>query len=878
MQKYSPPESQEILARLIQRSDDTEEKVKVRIQAFHSNMSQIMTHFKSELYHLNGNRNPKIIWNELSLALHRDCKYSVLFVVGAKGSGKKTLCNGISDRYGLVHIHIPNLISEERYNSSKTWDVINKYISSGEMIPGKLLIELIIKAMKQITGSKRFVVDSFPRNVQDMEDWYDMAGEGCLVDHILYLTCKQETLFERMTLNDGSAMQLAAIAKAYKQFQEEVIPVIAAMRLMGKVREIATHPKIELVHNKIRPHIDGLTLVPMYERSIVVVKPDGVGSGHIPTILRAIATANIAVIAVKFVLMTDEVIRKYYNKFESESQFETFVNFMKSGPSLLIFCEGSNSINRLQNMIGPSNPSVAKKENPSSIRALYGTDHIRNVCDTSGSTYDAFQQICFWSNPININLETSPPAITKHAVSDKDMVIEDTLAIIKPGAADLHANEIISIIIAHGFEIMCRVEVLLSTNDAFEFYSEHKEKDFFPGLVEYMSSGPIIALHLRRQSAIIGWRHLIGLSDFHQCKNERPDSIRGKYAVNGRMNTVHGSDSIPSSVRELSFFFPLYSRAQSQKAILTSVSNYSSAGQNMLAGADRSNRIAREAKRRERNAAAQEFNISKHANMLTYLNDEVNPLLRDLVESVIVKRPKDITGFLIKTLAERQKKSNETQEMTNVTKLRPIQSKNNGSMSNMSVSKSVDCLNLSKAVSIQDESFYGVPEDEYLPTYNGKQLTVELAMTEISELKKALQSAGDNLLTQKWTINNPPPLTEQLSTITSLDSHEPPPRHLGIIHMSDIFGYGRTVESVTSTDVLARVCTDIKNFLEKKNVMLFSGNFLSPSTNYNHDHVIKMFEIIHEFGMFIMLKRYSYILCIINIFRYYTYSYLIAVA
>ena len=89
-------------------------------------------------------------------------------------------------------------------------------------------------------------------------------------------------------------------------------------------------------------------------------------------------------------------------------------------------------------------------------------------------------------------------------------MIEETFAMIKPITATNHADEIKSVILGHGFDIIGEINTTLSLQKAEQFYFEHRAKPFFKALTEYMSSGPIVALRLRRAAAVAGWRHLIG--------------------------------------------------------------------------------------------------------------------------------------------------------------------------------------------------------------------------------------------------------------------------------------------------------------------------------------------------------------------------------
>jgi len=85
-----------------------------------------------------------------------------------------------------------------------------------------------------------------------------------------------------------------------------------------------------------------------------------------------------------------------------------------------------------------------------------------------------------------------------------------------------------------------------------EFYSVHRERPFYPGLVEFMSSGPVIVMVLRRDKAVDEFRRLIGSTDPARADK---GTIRADFGTDVRMNAVHGSDSPENALREATFFF-----------------------------------------------------------------------------------------------------------------------------------------------------------------------------------------------------------------------------------------------------------------------------------------------------------------------------------
>lgn len=138
------------------------------------------------------------------------------------------------------------------------------------------------------------------------------------------------------------------------------------------------------------------------------------------------------------------------------------------------------------------------------------------------------------------------------------MDLQSTLALVKPDAFP-HAEDIITIIKNHGFVIADRQTITLTSERASEFYAEHKERSFFNDLIAFVTSGPILALILRKQDAITSWRALIGPTSVDKARNEAPSSIRARFGTDNTKNAVHGSDAPESATREISFFFSDYS-------------------------------------------------------------------------------------------------------------------------------------------------------------------------------------------------------------------------------------------------------------------------------------------------------------------------------
>ncbi len=133
-----------------------------------------------------------------------------------------------------------------------------------------------------------------------------------------------------------------------------------------------------------------------------------------------------------------------------------------------------------------------------------------------------------------------------------------TFTMIKPDAVSSgYIGGILNQINEAGFRISAMKMTQLSRSDAEQFYAIHKDRPFFGELVEYMTSGPIVAAILEKSNAVEDFRKLIGATDPAQAEE---GTIRKKYATSIAANAVHGSDSDDNALIEGNFFFPTRER------------------------------------------------------------------------------------------------------------------------------------------------------------------------------------------------------------------------------------------------------------------------------------------------------------------------------
>jgi nucleoside-diphosphate kinase len=131
--------------------------------------------------------------------------------------------------------------------------------------------------------------------------------------------------------------------------------------------------------------------------------------------------------------------------------------------------------------------------------------------------------------------------------------MERTLILVKPDAfARSLSGEIIARFERKGLRILALRHMTVTRELAEEHYAEHAERPFFGELVDFITSGPIVAMVLEGQDAVKAARQVIGATNPLEAA---PGSIRGDFAIETGQNMVHGSDSPESAARESALFF-----------------------------------------------------------------------------------------------------------------------------------------------------------------------------------------------------------------------------------------------------------------------------------------------------------------------------------
>ena len=131
--------------------------------------------------------------------------------------------------------------------------------------------------------------------------------------------------------------------------------------------------------------------------------------------------------------------------------------------------------------------------------------------------------------------------------------MEETLSIIKPDAMERNLEDKIkNIFIKNNFDIVKEKKVKLEKKDAELFYKVHETKPFYNDLCNYLSSGPVLVMVLKKDNAILENRKIMGATNPQEAES---GTIRKEFGISIDKNSVHGSDSVENARVEIDFFF-----------------------------------------------------------------------------------------------------------------------------------------------------------------------------------------------------------------------------------------------------------------------------------------------------------------------------------
>ncbi|CAM9759586.1 unnamed protein product, partial [Pylaiella littoralis] len=372
-------------------------------------------------------------------------------------------CAKLASEFGYTHLSTGDLLREEQKKESDLATKIAECIRDGQLVPSSTMVALVKDAILK-DENNGFLLDGFPRSTDNLEAWFkDFSDDEVQVPFTLFLHCPKEELRKRL-LERGETSGRAddnveTVLKRFDTFEKESLPVVERLERLGMVRKVSTVPPRELVSHRVRRYFRGCRLVDPVERTLALIKPDAVGAGNADAIIaRAEQEGFVVVAKAEGRLWSQEDAEVFYSEHRGRPFFDTLVAFMTSGPLVQLCLEKVGAIKAWRQLAGPTNSTDATDSEPSSLRALYGTDGTKNAVHGSDSFSSALREVNFCFNraaaaAAAVAATSSTSQLDPAGGGEQKTDVgggfgfdgfaeeEKTLALLKPGVSELYSGE-----------------------------------------------------------------------------------------------------------------------------------------------------------------------------------------------------------------------------------------------------------------------------------------------------------------------------------------------------------------------------------------------------------------------------------------------------
>uniref|UniRef100_A0A8I3W691 Adenylate kinase isoenzyme 1 n=2 Tax=Callithrix jacchus TaxID=9483 RepID=A0A8I3W691_CALJA len=187
-------------------------------------------------------------------------KSKIIFVVGGPGSGKGTQCEKIVQKYGYTHLSTGDLLRAEVSSGSARGKKLSEIMEKGQLVPLETVLDMLRDAMvAKVDTSKGFLIDGYPREVQQGEEFERRIGQPTL---LLYVDAGPETMTQRLLKRGETSGRVddneETIKKRLETYYKATEPVIAFYEKRGIVRKVNAEGSVDSVFSQVCTHLDKL--------------------------------------------------------------------------------------------------------------------------------------------------------------------------------------------------------------------------------------------------------------------------------------------------------------------------------------------------------------------------------------------------------------------------------------------------------------------------------------------------------------------------------------------------------------------------------------------------------------------------------------------
>ncbi|XP_038666330.1 thioredoxin domain-containing protein 3-like [Scyliorhinus canicula] len=267
------------------------------------------------------------------------------------------------------------------------------------------------------------------------------------------------------------------------------------------------------------------------EKTLAIIRPQLLQEQK-DEILEEITNARFTIGRQKEIKLTEQQMTKFYSLNEEISLPPGFIEYMISGPILVLVLMRDNAIKHWRSLLGPHDLETAKEEYPLSLRARFAIEDVPfNQLHGSHDDENARKELHFF------------------------FPVEHTLVAVKAVALRECKDAIIIKIQQASFTISAIKSVEMSQETAAEFYKDYEEEPFFKQLTVNMSKTPIVMMILTKENAVREWKELIGPVDHELAKASFPNSIRAQLDISISQNGFHSPSTVKLAKHHIMLFF-----------------------------------------------------------------------------------------------------------------------------------------------------------------------------------------------------------------------------------------------------------------------------------------------------------------------------------
>ena len=210
-------------------------------------------------------------------------KPKVVFVIGGPGSGKGTMCEVAESQLGWTHLSVGDLLRSEREEGGPKAEAIEACLTAGKLVPNEIIAGLLRDTMEKATrttGKNNFLLDGFPRSLENLEAWEEIAGGGAELPKMLYFECPypvlEKRILSRAKYTGRSDDNIESVKKRFDTFKAETLPTVEHFKSRDKCVELDTSLERQAVYDLVAGHLreftdETLAAQPLTERAEILL-------------------------------------------------------------------------------------------------------------------------------------------------------------------------------------------------------------------------------------------------------------------------------------------------------------------------------------------------------------------------------------------------------------------------------------------------------------------------------------------------------------------------------------------------------------------------------------------------------------------------------